>query len=84
MSCQEQRRLRIDALLEDMETIAASGAKLNLNYAVSEMLDEYGWGEIIEYFKSCETSSPPGSPTKSHPKAQFHPGNSSNSCGSSS
>ncbi len=49
--------LRLDALLEDMETIAASGTKLNLNYAVDEMLDEYEQEEIIEYFKSCETSS---------------------------
>jgi len=49
--------LRIDALLEDMETIAASGTKLNLDYAVDEMLDEYEQDEIIEYFKSCETSS---------------------------
>jgi len=40
-----------------METIAASGTKLNLNYAVDEMLDEYEQDEIIEYFKSCETSS---------------------------
>jgi len=49
--------LRLDALLEDMETIAASGTKLNLDYAVDEMLDEYEQDEIIEYFKSCETSS---------------------------
>ena len=40
-----------------METIAASGTKLNLNYAVDEMLDEYEQDEIIDYFKSCETSS---------------------------
>jgi len=49
--------LRLDALLEDMETIAASGTKLNLDYAVDEMLDEYEQDEIIDYFKSCETSS---------------------------
>jgi ATP-dependent DNA helicase RecQ len=53
----KNKDLRIDALLEDMETIAASGTKLNLDYAVDEMLDEYEQGEIIEYFKSCETSS---------------------------
>ncbi len=49
--------MRLDALLEDMETIAASGTKLHLNYAIDEMLDEYEQEEIIEYFKSCETSS---------------------------
>jgi ATP-dependent DNA helicase RecQ len=53
----KNKDLRLDALLEDMETIAASGTKLNLNYAVDEMLDEYEQDEIIEYFKSCETSS---------------------------
>ena len=53
----KNKDLRLDALLEDMETIAASGTKLNLNYAVDEMLDEYEQEEIIEYFKSCETSS---------------------------
>jgi ATP-dependent DNA helicase RecQ len=49
--------LRIDALLEEMETIAASGTKLNLDYAIDQMLDEYEQEEIIDYFKSCETSS---------------------------
>jgi ATP-dependent DNA helicase RecQ len=53
----KNKDLRLDALLEDMETIAASGTKLNLDYAVDEMLDEYEQNEIIEYFKSCETSS---------------------------
>jgi ATP-dependent DNA helicase RecQ len=53
----KNKDLRLDALLEDMETIAASGTKLNLDYAVDEMLDEYEQDEIIEYFKGCETSS---------------------------
>ncbi|RPD50938.1 DNA helicase RecQ [Paracnuella aquatica] len=49
--------LRMDALLEEMETIAASGTKLNLDYAINDMLDEYEQEEIMEYFKSCEVSS---------------------------
>jgi len=53
----KNKDLRLDALLEDMETIAASGTKLNLDYAVDEMLDEYEQEEIIDYFKGCETSS---------------------------
>ena len=48
---------RMDALMEEMETIAASGTKLNLDYAIDDMLDEYEQEEIIDYFKSCETSS---------------------------
>jgi ATP-dependent DNA helicase RecQ len=53
----KNKDLRIDALLEEMETIAASGTKLNLDYAIDQMLDEYEQEEIIDYFKSCETSS---------------------------
>lgn len=48
---------RMDEMLEEMETIAASGTKLNLDYAIDEMLDENEQEEIIEYFKTCETSS---------------------------
>ena len=48
---------RMDALMEEMETIAASGTKLNLGYAIDDMLDEYEQEEIIDYFKGCETSS---------------------------
>ena len=47
----------MDSLLEEMETIAASGTKLNLDYAISDMLDEYEQEEILDYFKGCETSS---------------------------
>ncbi|HEY6504382.1 MAG TPA: DNA helicase RecQ [Chitinophagaceae bacterium] len=48
---------RMDEMLEEMETIAASGTKLNLDYAIDEMLDEDDQDEIIEYFKGCDTSS---------------------------
>jgi ATP-dependent DNA helicase RecQ len=48
---------RMDEMLEEMETIAASGTKLNLDYAIAEMLDKDDQEEIIEYFKGCETSS---------------------------
>jgi ATP-dependent DNA helicase RecQ len=53
----KNKDLRLDALLEEMETIAASGTKLNLDYAIDQMLDEYEQEEILEYFKGCETSS---------------------------
>ena len=48
---------RMDEMLEEMETIAASGTKLNLDYAINEMLDEGEQDEIIDYFKGCDTSS---------------------------
>ena len=53
----KNKDLRLDSLLEEMETIAASGTKLNLDFAISDMLDEYEQEEILEYFKGCETSS---------------------------
>ena len=48
---------RLEEMLEEMETIAASGTKLNLTYAIDEMLDEEDQDEIIAYFKGCQTSS---------------------------
>ncbi len=53
----KNRELKIEELLEQMETIVASGTKLNLDYAIDEMVDEYEQEEILEYFKGCETSS---------------------------
>ena len=53
----KSRDLRIDELLEEMETIVASGTKLNLTYAINDLVDEYEQEEIMDYFKSCETSS---------------------------
>lgn len=49
--------LNIEQLLEEMETIVASGTRLNLDYAINEMVDQYEQEEILDYFKSCETSS---------------------------
>jgi ATP-dependent DNA helicase RecQ len=53
----KHKSLKLDELLEEMETIAASGTKLNLDYAIDEWLDDNDQEDIIEYFKSCETSS---------------------------
>jgi ATP-dependent DNA helicase RecQ len=53
----KNKDMRIDGLLEEMETIVGSGTKLNLDYAIDEMVDEDEQDEILDYFKSCETSS---------------------------
>ena len=53
----KNKSLKLPQLLEEMETIAASGTKLNLDYAIDDWLDEYDQDDIIEYFKNCETSS---------------------------
>jgi len=50
--------LRLDGLLDEMETIVASGTRLNLDYAIDDMmLDDDDQDEIIDYFKNCENSS---------------------------
>ncbi len=53
----KNKGLDLAELLEEMETIAASGTKLGLDYAIDDWLDEYDQEDIIEYFKSCDTSS---------------------------
>ncbi|MDP4283121.1 MAG: DNA helicase RecQ [Bacteroidota bacterium] len=51
------RTLKLEELLEEMETIVASGTKLNLDYAIEDLVEEYEREEIIDYFKGCQTSS---------------------------
>lgn len=53
----KNRDMKMEQLLEAMETIVASGTKLNLDYAIDQMVDEDDQDDILEYFKSCETSS---------------------------
>lgn len=53
----KSKDLKLNELLEEMETIVASGTKLNLDYAIDDWLDEYDQEDIIEYFKGCQTSS---------------------------
>jgi len=53
----ESKDLKIETLLEEIESIVASGTKLNLKYAIDDMLSEEEQEEIMDYFKNCETSS---------------------------
>ncbi|HEY5464578.1 MAG TPA: DNA helicase RecQ [Hanamia sp.] len=53
----KNRTLQLGELLEEMETIVASGTKLNLDYAIEDLMEEYERDEIIDYFKGCQTSS---------------------------
>jgi ATP-dependent DNA helicase RecQ len=53
----KNKELTITDLLEEMETIVASGTRLNIQYAVDDMIDEYDQDDIIDYFRGCETSS---------------------------
>jgi ATP-dependent DNA helicase RecQ len=53
----KSKDMRLEQLLEEMETIVASGTKLNLDYAIDQLVDEDDQQDILDYFKSCETSS---------------------------
>jgi ATP-dependent DNA helicase RecQ len=53
----KNKTLKIEELLEEMETIVASGTKLNLDYAIEDLVEEDEREEIIDYFKGCQTSS---------------------------
>lgn len=53
----KNRTLNLGELLEEMETIVASGTKLNLDYAIEELVEEDEIDEIMDYFKGCTSSS---------------------------
>lgn len=44
-------------LIEEIETIVASGTKINIDYYLDELLDEDSQGDIFEYFMEAETDS---------------------------
>lgn len=50
----KNKSLSLPELLEEMETIVASGTKLNLNYCLDEELDENEQEDIFDYFRSSE------------------------------
>ena len=53
----KNKTLKLEELLEEMETIVASGTRLNIDYALEDLVEEYEREEIIDYFKGCQTSS---------------------------
>jgi ATP-dependent DNA helicase RecQ len=51
------KNLGIPELLTEMESIVASGTKMDLNYYIDEYVDPYHQEEIFEYFHGAETDS---------------------------
>lgn len=47
--------LEFDELLNEVETIVASGTKLDINYYIEENIEPYHQDEILEYFAEAET-----------------------------
>ena len=52
----EARGLELDELVGEIEGIVSSGTKLDLNYYISQTIDDEAVDEIYEYFRSEATS----------------------------
>jgi ATP-dependent DNA helicase RecQ len=53
----KSKNIKMNDLLTEMETIVASGTRLNINYYIDEVIDEEKQDEIMAYFKESETDS---------------------------
>lgn len=51
------KNLTLDEVLTEIERIVASGTKIDINYYINEVVDEYHQEEIFEYFREAETDS---------------------------
>ena len=49
--------LTVSELLTEIESIVASGTKVDIDYYIDEYVDEYHQEEIFEYFQEAETDS---------------------------
>ena len=53
----KSKGLKIDELIKEMEAIIFSGTKLDVNYALDDLLDEEQQEEIYEYFMEAESDN---------------------------
>ena len=53
------KSLSLDELLSEIERIVSSGTKLDINYYINEVVDEYHMEEIYDYFGEAESDSIP-------------------------
>ena len=53
----KSKGLKLDELIKEMEAIIFSGTKLDVNYALDDLLDEEQQDEIHEYFMEAESDS---------------------------
>lgn len=51
----KSKNLTINDLLTEIETIVASGTKVNINYYIDDLMDEDRQEEVLEYFKESES-----------------------------
>ncbi len=53
-----QNQITLDELMTELYVIVLSGTKLNLDYSIVDVIDEYVKDEIYEYFMTSETDDP--------------------------
>ena len=53
----KSKGLNSDELISEIETIVESGTKLNLEYILNEMMDDYEKEELFDFFKDSEDFS---------------------------
>lgn len=51
------KNLTVSELLSEVERIVSSGTKVDINYYITEYVDEYHQEEIYDYFNDAETDS---------------------------
>ena len=49
--------ISLEELLEEIESIVASGTRVDIDYYIDEAVDEYHQEEIYDYFREAETDS---------------------------
>ena len=54
----ETNKLSMEDLLEELDAIVVSGTKVNIDYYLEDMVDEYSREDIYEYFMEAETDDP--------------------------
>ena len=53
-----QNQITLDELMTELYVIVLSGTKLNLDYSILDVIDEYVQDEIYKYFMTSETDDP--------------------------
>lgn len=51
------KNITFDELLNEIESIVASGTRIDIGYYIDEFVDEYHQEEIIDYFREAESDS---------------------------
>ena len=49
--------LTVEDLITEIETIVESGTKINLNYYLDDIIDEYQEEELVDFFKNSEEAT---------------------------